>query len=179
MPTRYPKGSEWRRWDLHIHTPASALNHEFESWESYLNALEAANPQICALGITDYASIEGYRRIYKEKFENGRLPNFDLIVPNIEFRISPLTKHGSAINLHILVDPSAPEHIERIEDALSRFTFEYKSQKYPCTHKRLADLGKAFNPGIKDEQAAFKEGVNQFKKRTITLLERGTKLSLG
>lgn len=63
MPTKFPKGSEWRRWDLHIHTPASVLNHEFQSWESYLDALEQGDPRICAIGITDYASIEGYKRV--------------------------------------------------------------------------------------------------------------------
>ena len=23
MPSKYPKGSEWRRWDLHVHSDAS------------------------------------------------------------------------------------------------------------------------------------------------------------
>ena len=27
---KYQKGSEWRKWDLHVHTPASALNNQFE-----------------------------------------------------------------------------------------------------------------------------------------------------
>jgi hypothetical protein len=38
---KYPKGSEWRKWDLHIHAPSSALNNQFdgqteeEKWEKY------------------------------------------------------------------------------------------------------------------------------------------------
>ena len=42
MATEYPRGSEWRRWDLHIHTPESALNNQFTTWEAYLEELEAA-----------------------------------------------------------------------------------------------------------------------------------------
>lgn len=163
MPSKYPKGSEWRRWDLHIHTPSSVLHNEFKNWESYLTALESADRDICAMGITDYASIEGYKRVYNEKNNNGKLNQFHLIIPNIEFRISPFTRDGSAINMHILVDPTDPKHIDKIEDALSRFTFTFNSQKYPCTNKGIVALGKAFNTMIKDEHAAYREGMNQFK----------------
>ena len=29
------RGSEWRRWDLHVHTPDTALNDQFGGWEEY------------------------------------------------------------------------------------------------------------------------------------------------
>ena len=40
----YNKGSEWRKWDLHVHTPAS-LDHKYGSndettWEKYIRDLE-------------------------------------------------------------------------------------------------------------------------------------------
>ena len=28
-PSRWPRGSEWRRWDLHVHTPESRLGSPF------------------------------------------------------------------------------------------------------------------------------------------------------
>lgn len=37
----YVRGSEWRRWDLHIHTPGTQKNDQFESstveekWDKY------------------------------------------------------------------------------------------------------------------------------------------------
>ena len=34
----YPKGSEWRKWDLHVHTPYTKLNNGYGSnddvWDS-------------------------------------------------------------------------------------------------------------------------------------------------
>lgn len=165
MPSKFPKGSEWRRWDLHIHTPASVFHNQFEGWEPYITALESADAPICAIGITDYASIDGYKNIYKEKNDNNRLQNFHLILPNIEFRISPFTQTGSAINIHILVDVSDSSHIENIEDALSRFTFKFNEQKYPCNRAGLINLGKACKQDttVTDEGVAHREGINQFK----------------
>jgi hypothetical protein len=35
-PVDFPRGSEWRRWDLHVHTPFSALNNGFgDDFEAY------------------------------------------------------------------------------------------------------------------------------------------------
>ena len=38
------RGSEWRKWDLHIHTPGTAKNDQYgnsdDVWEKYIDALE-------------------------------------------------------------------------------------------------------------------------------------------
>jgi len=63
----FPKGSEWRKWDLHVHTPASVLNNQFEGasedekWEKYLYKLDSLEG-ISVLGLTDYFSIDGYKK---------------------------------------------------------------------------------------------------------------------
>lgn len=90
-------GSVWRKWDLHVHTPES-FYHEFgflneeerekyknDIWEKYIDELEKTS-DVCVIGITDYFTIEGYKRVldYRKK---GRLQNFELILPNIEFRL--------------------------------------------------------------------------------------------
>jgi DNA repair exonuclease SbcCD ATPase subunit len=70
MKTKYPKGAEWRKWDLHIHTPGTAKNDQFVSdadvWEDYIQALEAAE-EIKVLGITDYFSIDNYKKLKAKK----------------------------------------------------------------------------------------------------------------
>lgn len=53
--------SLWHRWDPHIHTPGTALNDQYagpDPWAAFLNAIEALNPPIRAMGITDYFGIE-------------------------------------------------------------------------------------------------------------------------
>jgi hypothetical protein len=163
MSSKYTKGSLWRRWDLHIHSPCSVLHNEFSGWENYSKALNEADQRICAIGITDYATIDGYKKVYREKIDNGSLSNFDLIIPNIEFRILPYTKQGSGINIHILINVQDPDHIAKIEDALSRLTFEYNSVPYPCATNGFINLGKTQVGNDADKKAAFKEGINQFK----------------
>jgi hypothetical protein len=37
---KYSRGSEWRKWDLQVHTPASHLNNQFGSdWDVYVQKL--------------------------------------------------------------------------------------------------------------------------------------------
>lgn len=155
-------GSTWKRWDLHVHTPESALANQFSDWDNYINALERAGADVSVIGITDYCSIEGYKKIldYRSK---GRLQSFEFILPNIEFRTHPETPEGRAINLHILIDPSDPDHVTQIENALHFLTFEYAGNKYSCTTDSLRSLGKAHDPAQTDAWGAFKNGVNCFK----------------
>lgn len=70
-----PRGSEWHRWDPHLHAPGTILNDQFSGdWESYLSRVESASPVVEALGVTDYFSIRTYREVREWKREK-RLPN--------------------------------------------------------------------------------------------------------
>jgi hypothetical protein len=113
------RGSEWRRWDLHVHAPGTALNDQYGDWDECVASIEAADPSIAVVGITDYVGIEGYKTFLKYK-QQGRMQNVALVSPNIEFRISPETKGGKGINVHLLVCPDDPEHVLRIEEALCK-----------------------------------------------------------
>lgn len=162
MTSDYSRGSEWRRWDLHIHTPESALNNNFPDWDSYLDKLEEFGEEIAAVGVTDYVSIEGYKRLRSEK-AGGRLPGIKEFFPNIEFRITPETRKGKGINIHIIADPKDDAHIQYIEEALSRLSFEYDGQPYSCTSAGLTGLGRRILEDGASSEACFREGVNQFK----------------
>ena len=46
------RGSEWRRWEPHIHAPGTVLNNQFgggSPWETYLDTLEAVTPKVEAI----------------------------------------------------------------------------------------------------------------------------------
>src|SRR5437868_8306260 len=104
------RGSEWRKWDLHIHSPASALNNQFPhlpsgepDWGAYVTILEGLT-DVVVLGITDYFSIEGYRKLLEFR-RNGRLQNIALLLPNIEFRLDKIVGVGDAhrrLNYHVI-----------------------------------------------------------------------------
>jgi hypothetical protein len=120
-------GSEWRRWDLHVHTPETILNNQYGDWEEYLQAVEA-HPDVKVLGVTDYMSITNYSKLKSFKVE-GRIGNIDLLIPNIEFRIAPPTDKATAVNIHILISPDDPKHEQEILNALARLYWEYNFKK--------------------------------------------------
>lgn len=171
-PSRWPRGSEWRRWDLHVHTPESRLGSPFggQTWEQYVTALEtaAAEAKISVIGVTDYMTLDGYERLFSEKNTNGRLSTIDLLVPNIEFRMMPQTEDGKALNLHLLIDPSEIDHIDKIKRALRNLKFSYDGQPYGCCREELIAFGRAQDPKLTDDEAAYAFGIQQFKPdRTV------------
>ena len=162
VPSAWLVGSIWRRWNPHIHAPGTLRNDQFQDdWEGYLSAIENASPTVQALGITDYASIECYKKVvHHHAF--GRMPSVNLIFPNIEFRFAVETK-DRGINLHLLFCPDDSDHVERIEHALTALTFEYRQQPFHCTPADLMRLGRTHNPNLTDDESARSEGANQFK----------------
>lgn len=101
------RGSEWRKWDLHVHTPKS-ITQEYggdtdEAWEAYIAALEALPEDIRVLGINDYIFVDGYEKVIEYK-NSGRLPNIELILPVIELRINRYTGNEQLrkLNYHVI-----------------------------------------------------------------------------
>mgnify|MGYP001389446675 CR=1 FL=1 len=166
-PSHWPRGSEWRRWDLHVHTPESRLGAPFGgvTWEQYVDALESAatESKISVIGVTDYMTLDGYEKLLAEKTVNGRLAAVDLLIPNIEFRMMPHTEDGKALNLHLLIDPSEQDHVDKIKRALRNLRFDYDGQSYGCCREELIAFGKAQNPSLTDDEAAYTFGIRQFK----------------
>ncbi|MBN2287341.1 MAG: hypothetical protein JXI43_12895, partial [Tissierellales bacterium] len=119
MPSQNPKGSEWRKWDLHVHTPAS-FEHGFGDWDDYIAALGEIR-DIAVLGITDYFTIEGYKKILQLR-DDGSLQNFSLVIPNIELRLNifvPKRTSGEQqrrLNIHVLFSNEV-----KVEDIESQF----------------------------------------------------------
>lgn len=112
------RGSIWRKWDLHVHTPAS-LVHNYEGadpWPQFLDDLEHLPPEFKVIGINDYIFLDGYRRILAEK-QNGRLANIELFLPVIELRLDKFggsQGHLSRVNYHIIFsDELTPDLIEQ------------------------------------------------------------------
>ena len=98
-------GSRWRRWDLHIHTPASLVNSYGgeAGWDRFLAELRGL-PSGYVIGINDYLFVEGYERV-AAAHESGKLPNIDGIFPVVEFRLANLVgTHGhlNRVNAHVI-----------------------------------------------------------------------------
>jgi len=127
------RGSEWRKWDLHVHTPLS-IEQEYggntpENWERFISDLERLPSEIKVIGINDYIFIDGYKKVLDEK-RKGRLPNIELILPIIELRIDKFANVSEddplkRINFHIIFSNELTS--EQIESQfLNALSAEYK-----------------------------------------------------
>ena len=166
------RGSQWNRWDPHIHTPGTVLNDQFggvDAWGSYLNILKAATPPIRAIGVTDYYLTDNYEKVLGFKAA-GRLPKVDLIFPNVEMRLDAAAKSGF-INIHLLVSPEDPDHVQQLARILARLTFSAFGDSFTCRRDDLIQLGERAKPDIRDEHAALREGATQFKVSFTQLRE--------
>lgn len=158
------RGSEWHRWEPHIHGPGTILNNQFgggDPWDAYLTALESCSPVIEALAVTDYYTTDTYEEVVRQKAA-GRLTDVKFLLPNVELRLDIAAKKGF-VNLHLLVNPTDLAHVEEIKRFLSRLQFNAYDDRFDCTKADLIRLGRASDSAIKDDRAALVEGVTQFK----------------
>lgn len=162
-PAWNPRGSEWTRWDPHIHAPGTINSDLFGGdWDGYIRAINFAEPTIRALGVTDYYSLQTYRDV-RRFWAAGKLPQVEFIFPNIELRLDVKTAKAKGINLHLLFSPDDPQHESQIERNLGQLTFEYLGQTHQCNRSGLIALGRAVEPKHTGEDAAFAEGAQAFK----------------
>lgn len=105
--TKQNIGSEWRKWDLHVHSPASdGFSGTFDQFETQIK-----NADCDVIGINDYFSVAGYKQI-KEKIDKGDLDiGGKKILPVVEFRMTEsvqnkntTTNGATHFNFHIIFD---------------------------------------------------------------------------
>lgn len=162
------RGSTWNIWDFHLHTPCSILNNQFgdpdseQTWGSFLTAVEtvAKEKGVAAIGVTDYFSIEGYKKLIQYQSE-GRLSGIFLF-PNIEFRVDRIIYRGKngtdprRLNVHVLFDPGIG--IEQIEEHfLHDLDFIYEEEPFGSSNKRKLKLANLRNFGqeLQKQHPAF------------------------
>jgi ABC-type lipoprotein export system ATPase subunit len=169
----YPRGSEWRRWDLHVHTPCSVLNNGFDQdFEAYASTLftTAVARGIAVVGVTDYFSADGYKRLKEIQGDQSRIEALlgediaekaarILLLPNIELRLSDIVQVGgksARINAHVLFSETVSiRDIE--ENFLHRLEFPSSSSPGGADDKKTltrANL-EEFGARLKAEHAPF------------------------
>lgn len=110
MSEDFPRGSEWRQWDLHIHTPASfhwcdgkrfkKMNSN-EKKSTVDRMIEAMNDSDAAVfAIMDYWTFDGWLALQERLLQDDAPKLTKKVFPGIELRlISPTTYR---LNAHVL-----------------------------------------------------------------------------
>jgi ABC-type cobalamin/Fe3+-siderophores transport system ATPase subunit len=149
----YPKGSEWRRWDLHVHTPKSYLNGFPDNWDIYVEELIKAviKHEIAVIALADYFIIDGYRELLKYydrathilSTANGKHSTQVYIIPGIELRLNIFNSSNESINYHILFDPEhcTPDFIK--DNFLEKLQVAYRGSNYDLKERNMLAIGHA------------------------------------
>jgi hypothetical protein len=95
-------------------------------------------PVIEAIAVTDYYVTDTYEEVLRHKAA-GRLPDVQLIFPNVELRLDVATQRGGFVNLHLLVSPEGP-HLEELQRLLTRLQFNVMHDRFDCTRTDLIRL---------------------------------------
>lgn len=186
----YPQGSQWRKWDLHVHTPDSLVEHysgssKEEAWERFISELEQLPKEFKVIGINDYIFLDGYKKVIKYKNE-GRLSNIDLFLPVIEIRVDKFGGSNSKlsrVNFHLIFsDELRPEIIEtHFLNALPRHYIlspTASNQEWSAlpTKESLEELGKKIKESVPTERLSsfgtdLEEGFNNINFNLEKVLE--------
>ena len=175
------KGSEWRKWDLHVHTPFSIYqcfgNNDDATWETYIKDLENLPSEFAVIGVNDYLFLDGYSKLKTEQEKNSRLTNLKLL-PVVEFRIEKFAginfEQLKRLNLHVIFSDEVS-----IETIQSQFLNTLEQSYYlesgqpwtrAITQQSVEELGKQIKSTVPEAElhkygSDLTEGFNNLNVR--------------
>jgi len=174
VSSQFPRGSEWRQWDLHIHTPASfhwsgerftqagTGERDLQLIDEMVGALNDATPAVYA--IQDYWLFDGWFAL-KRRLGDADAPVLEKTVfPGIELRIA--APMAARLNAHVVFSDEIPNQLLR--DFLSNLKLEITGQ--PVSEHALITFARDVN--------ADKLKLHGFDKAQV-LLDDATALKAG
>ena len=152
VTSQFPRGSEWRQWDLHIHTPASfhwsgerftegvggARNRQLI--DDMVGALNEATP--AAYAIQDYWNFDGWFALKRRLADaDAGAPALEKTVfPGVELRIA--APMAARLNAHVIFSDKIPDQLLR--DFLSNLRLEITGQ--PVSDHALVTFARSAAP---------------------------------
>lgn len=153
-----PRGSVWRKWDLHVHTPASfhwtGGNHFWEMAESEKEGCikkileEMGASDVVTFGIMDYWTFDGYLELKNYILTNNLNLNLT-IFPGMEIRLEAPTDYR--LNFHVLLsDKLTNQNLQDFKSKLTIFgTKNSLSDESIISYARNLDEDKITKHGFK------------------------------
>ncbi|MBI5721429.1 MAG: AAA family ATPase [Burkholderiales bacterium] len=175
MTARWPRGSEWRKWDLHLHAPGTKQNDQFrvsaggDLWEEYCRRLDQTDVQ--AFGITDYFSADTYFTA-RDEFTRRYPASQKALFANIELRTNDVVnKAQEEVNIHLIFNPLHTDHDDKIRSLLvalkTNKTGAEGREVRAAELQREADFAEATTT-----RAFIREALEETFGKSVDLLDR-------
>lgn len=175
---QFPKGSQWRKWDLHVHTPASfhweggkrlwEMNGEekSESLRSLLKTIDKSD--IAVYSFTDYWTFDGYLA-FREFLANNDLTCNKTVFPGIELRVEAPVNYR--LNIQVICADSLSD--QQLSDFKSRLIL--RNLNRPLSNEAIIEFAKTLDPskakhhGFADPNSLSDEELLKLGSMTIEI----------
>jgi hypothetical protein len=174
----WQKGSQWRKWDLHIHTPASFhwkggnllrnMNAEEKdaSFQELLRTIETSD--VAVFCFTDYWTFDGYLQ-FRNYLTRKNVSCSKTIFPGIELRVEAPVDYR--LNIQIILSDSLTD--QNLVDFISKLTVRsidrQISDESIIAFARTLDASKAKVHSFKDPTDLNDNELLQLGTRTIEI----------
>lgn len=143
MSFTFPKGSEWRKWDLHVHLPGTKLSNGYtrtdgsEPLDKFCDMIEGSD--VAVIGITDYFSVDEFFN-FLDKFYTKYPDSSKVFFPNIELRLNESVNPAQEeVHIHVILPPDITK--EKATEFLSKLKTETTDGN--GRHKTCSELATA------------------------------------
>ena len=175
------RGSEWRKWDLHLHCPGTKLADAFGGsdaahWDRYCAFLH--NSDVHAFGITDYFSVDGYEKCIQEY--RARFPDcHKQFFLNVELRTPDVVnKAKEEVNIHLVFNPTIPAFLDKAKQLLAHVAGRRRSRGESAKALRTLQPRQVFVEGAQRKMACLasnlkRQAVGESQCRALSELLEG------
>ncbi|EGR0650500.1 ATPase, partial [Vibrio vulnificus] len=132
---KFPKGSQWRKWDLHLHTPYTNLNPYTATDEQFISKLKAE--EISAVALTNYYFFKDEEFTLKSKLESEGITTF----LNLELRSSYTNTDEKCCDIHVIFSDDVSK--EEIQNLLVKLSLNVGAAKKMAHGLKPQDLQSA------------------------------------
>lgn len=155
----HPIGSEWRKWDLHLHSPYTKLSDNYkdtsEPLGKFCDVLEASDVQV--FGITDYFSFDAFQKFYDHFSLRYPISNKRFFF-NLELRLNEtVNKQLEEVNIHLLFNPDSLSQIPKFLTRLKVVKTGNNAVPIMCSDLKTEDDFKAATVQRDSISTAFEE----------------------
>ncbi|MEL1246348.1 TrlF family AAA-like ATPase [Flavobacterium sp. DGU11] len=103
------RGSEWRKWDLHLHSPYTFMNKYSCSDDEFIEQIRKEG--LSCIGLTNYFRFDDKEYDLKEKLEKEGIVTF----LNLELRLDYQNKEDDCLDFHVIFsDEVRKENLQKL-----------------------------------------------------------------